>query len=240
MNEQKRERTWATELRNDPRLPSAAALIAANLLPVFGVLVWGWSAFSLLWVYWAEIVIVGAFSLLRLAFARPSIWWLWILKIALSPVVVFLLLPVLMSVGGIAWVIASQAGNDELKAAAAAAIGPYGLDEPNPVETALQTFVATGDGGMRIAVLALAVSHCIAFVWNYLLRGDCHRADLFDLVAVPILRIWLILGIALLAFVIADWFHAPVAVLVLLIGVKTALDLLAHLKEHKPAVQVPI
>ena len=41
------------------RMPSTLALIAANLVPVYGVLFWGWDLFGLMVLYWVETAIIG-------------------------------------------------------------------------------------------------------------------------------------------------------------------------------------
>jgi hypothetical protein len=49
---------------------AVAALVIAlvsNLIPLFGVLWWGWDTFQLLMLYWMETVIVAVFTLRRLA-----------------------------------------------------------------------------------------------------------------------------------------------------------------------------
>jgi hypothetical protein len=48
------------------RAPSVLALIAANLLPLYGVLYWGWDLFVLMTVYWLETAIIGFFTAIRL------------------------------------------------------------------------------------------------------------------------------------------------------------------------------
>lgn len=50
-----------------PKDPSEYMLIAANALPVLGVLFWGWDAFSVVAVFWLENVIVGAVNVLKMA-----------------------------------------------------------------------------------------------------------------------------------------------------------------------------
>jgi len=40
--------------------------IALNLVPVIGVLFWGWSAFALIFLYWIENVVVGARTLVSM------------------------------------------------------------------------------------------------------------------------------------------------------------------------------
>lgn len=42
-------------------------VLAANLLPLAGVWFWGWDAFLVLMIYWAETVIVAGWTLARLA-----------------------------------------------------------------------------------------------------------------------------------------------------------------------------
>ncbi len=49
--------------------PATLILIAANLLPLAGVLLWGWDAFVLLVLYWLETAVIGFWTLLRVAVA---------------------------------------------------------------------------------------------------------------------------------------------------------------------------
>ncbi len=43
------------------------AAIALNLIPLIGVLFWGWSAFALIFLYWLENVVIGVRTLLSMA-----------------------------------------------------------------------------------------------------------------------------------------------------------------------------
>jgi len=52
--------------------PSSLILIAANLLPLAGVLFWGWDAFVLLALYWFETAIIGFWTLVRVATASSG------------------------------------------------------------------------------------------------------------------------------------------------------------------------
>ena len=49
-----------------PSVPSAIGLVVANLVPLVGVLFFGWSLFGVMWLYWAENGVIGAFALLRI------------------------------------------------------------------------------------------------------------------------------------------------------------------------------
>lgn len=44
-----------------------AAAIAINLVPIVGVVFWGWSAFALIFLYWLENVVIGVRTLLSMA-----------------------------------------------------------------------------------------------------------------------------------------------------------------------------
>jgi Family of unknown function (DUF6498) len=53
--------------------------IALNLIPVIGVLFWGWSAFALIFLYWLENLVVGLRTLASMfaaAFATGGMNWL--------------------------------------------------------------------------------------------------------------------------------------------------------------------
>ena len=51
---------------------SVIVLIAANLVPLYGVLFLGWQVFPLLFLYWFENVIIGIFNLLKMATCKQS------------------------------------------------------------------------------------------------------------------------------------------------------------------------
>jgi uncharacterized protein DUF6498 len=47
--------------------PSSLLLIAANLVPLVGVLAWGWDAFVLLMLYWLETAVIAFWTVVRVA-----------------------------------------------------------------------------------------------------------------------------------------------------------------------------
>jgi hypothetical protein len=51
-----------------PFLPSLAALVAANLIPLACVLFLGWSVFEVMMLFWLENLVIGLFNVLRMAF----------------------------------------------------------------------------------------------------------------------------------------------------------------------------
>ena len=45
------------------------ALLAANMIPLFGVLFLNWDAFCVVMLYWAENLVIGFYNVLKMAFA---------------------------------------------------------------------------------------------------------------------------------------------------------------------------
>jgi hypothetical protein len=60
--------------------PSVALMLAGDVVPLVGVLYWGWDAFVLLMLYWTETVVIAFWTLARIGLtppetsARPSIF----------------------------------------------------------------------------------------------------------------------------------------------------------------------
>ena len=48
--------------------PSVFALILANLVPLYGILFWGWDIFTLLFLYWLESAVIAFYSLFRIIY----------------------------------------------------------------------------------------------------------------------------------------------------------------------------
>jgi hypothetical protein len=86
---------------------------------------------------------------------------------------------------------------------------------------------------LHYAFLGLLVSHTISFVDNYLRKGEYRRANLQTLMMQPYSRV-MVLHIAILGGgILMAALGSPMWGLLLLIGLKVALDLRSHLKERK-------
>src|SRR4030066_590779 len=64
-------------VRPDWFSPTALVLIAANLLPLYGVLVLGWAVFPVMVLFWLENIVIGALNILRILFASPAVPAKW-------------------------------------------------------------------------------------------------------------------------------------------------------------------
>jgi hypothetical protein len=198
-----------------PWIPSALALIAANAYPLFGVLVLHWTVFSVLLLYWCENVVVGVFNVFRLIAAQPDKPLAWLSKLVAVPFFI-------VHYGGFTYV------------HGALVMALFGHRPPGnaffSLPLALQSIRAEGIG---YGVLALFASHGVSFVQNFI-RGEEYRwANTAQLMTQPYSRV-MVLHVTILAggFLVLA-LHSPLPALVVLIVMKTAIDLGAHVAERK-------
>ena len=192
--------------------PSALVLAAANLVPLVGVAAFHWTVFSILLLYWCENVVVGAFNVLRMLVASPK-------DIAADATKVFLI-PFFMFHYGMFTMVH---GIFVLEL-----FGPGGNVRPSPAH-----FVAAvSAAGVWYGVLAIVASHGFSFLHNYIAGGEFRRAALPQLMIQPYARVVVLHVTILIGGFAAKAIGAPVAALVLLIVLKTAIDLRAHLAER--------
>jgi hypothetical protein len=195
--------------------PSAVALIAANLIPLYGVFALGWEVFPLVLLFWLENVVVGGFNVLRILCARPSDPLGWIGKAFLIPFFTFHY-GMFTFVHGV-FVFALFGG--------AQGSGSFPLTTAN-VLNALARY------HLIWAALALVASHGFSFVTNYLGRGEYRTASPQALMGQPYARV-VVLHLAIIGggFLLMS-LGSPTPGLVLLVLLKIAFDLGAHAREH--------
>jgi hypothetical protein len=227
-------------LRIGSNLLSVVLLVAVNLLPLIGVVFWGWSLMLILVLYWVESGIVGAINVLKIARAEGSRDPAVSVEgnritVRMSGVGAMLgrgaLIGFFVMHYGIFWVVhgifvflmpifAGLSSGVADPTAPGFGFGPMDFG-PLPLD------------GLGLSAALLGASHVVSFFTNYLGRGEYLRvtpeAQMMSVYGrVIVLHITIIGG----AFVIAA-FGTPVAALVLLIGLKTALDLVLHLRSHR-------
>jgi hypothetical protein len=183
---------------------SAWVLLAANLVPLAGVLLWDWDAFALLALFWMENVVVGVFFALRMLTIDPRDPALWMAKLFLVPFFCFHY-GMFTAIHG-AFVFSVFGKSDALRAAS--------------------------DYGLWLPIAVLLASHLFSFVWNYLVGGEFRRAQLTRTMMQPYARVIVLHVAIILGGIAATAFGSPVWALLVLVALKIALDLKAHVKEH--------
>ncbi len=188
-------------------------LLTANAIPLVGVLLFHWSVFAIVLLYWCENVVVGAVNVLKILLAEPQ-------SLGANASKVFLIPFFIVHYG----MFTAIHGMFVLLL-----FGPHSGDPPGAASFAL----AIRNAGIGLGVLAIAVSHGYSFVVNYLGSGEFRRMSPQVLMGQPYARV-VVLHVTILAggFATAA-LGAPLAALVVLIVLKTAIDLKAHLSERR-------
>jgi hypothetical protein len=196
--------------------PSVLALIAANVVPLLGVLWFGWEVFPLLLLFWFENLIIGAFNVLKMILASPDSRKGWAAKLFLVPFFsvhygMFTLVHGVFVIGLFG--------------------GQFRQGAPFPDLSIVLGLIQEEHLGW--AILGLTVSHAVSFGMNYIGEGEYRRASLDMLMSQPYGRIVVlhltIMGGGFLMMALGS----PTVGLVLLVVLKIGLDLSAHLKERR-------
>ena len=194
---------------------AVVALIVANLVPLIGVLWFGWDVWGILIIYWLENGIVGLFNVLKMQRAAdPG---------SGSPggSEKASLIPFFVVHYGIFWLVH---GVFVFTLPLFAAIGPDG--EPDFGTTLSPVAIL-------FVVACLFISHGLSFAFNYIGRGEYLRTTAAAQMFAPygrlvVLHVTIIFGA--IAISVTGASSAAIVVLVLL---KIALDLGLHLAEHR-------
>jgi hypothetical protein len=219
-----------------------AALLAANAVPLLGVLWWGWSTFDLLLLYWFETGVIGLYTLMRLFLADGPDAHRWHgLRRSLAK---------LSYVGGVAvfyfflwhglgYSVVEVFGPGGVFGAAPdtlAGVGPMGHFD---FFFGARAGVGRAPlGGLQLAALGLLVSHGLSFVGHVVLRGEDRQTPAAVLVWRPYGRVVVLHVTLVIGGLVVTALGQPVVGLALFVVVKTAVDLNAHLRAHRkrPAV----
>jgi Family of unknown function (DUF6498) len=205
---------------------AVAALVAANAIPLIGVLFLGWSVWNILVIYWLENGIVGAINVLKMARAEGSLAGLGPRFIVNGQPATSMsklgLIPFFVMHYGIFWFVH---GIFVLTLPAFLSLSP-GSGGPG---------MSLDVGPVILAAVALAGSHGLSYWWNFLRGGEYRRVTPAGLMFSPYRRL-IALHLTIIFGAMAVIFTgAPVAAVAILVGVKTLLDLGLHLAEHRAA-----
>ncbi len=201
------------------------ALLLANLVPVFGVLYLDWDVSSIIVLYWAENLIIGGFTLLKMLVAGKTS-------------ALFRMLFFCVHYGGFCAIhgifvleLTRFAGEHFKPAAAASWPGPLAL---------LQMFIgmvrqvlAAAPEAFLWGCLALLISHGISFLVLYIGQQEYRHTNVNDLMKAPYQRI-VVMHVAVIAggFLVV-WLGSPLGLLFALVALKIGMDIMLHNRSHR-------
>ena len=198
-------------------LTSMLTLVAANLFPLLGVVLNGWTLADVLVLFWAESAVIGFYTLLKIGVVAK--WW------AIFPGLFFT-----GHFGGfmaIHFLFLYELFLRNMNV----------VPEPNALEAIMPLFYE-----LRPALLALFVSHGISFTLNFIGRREYKGTNVADLMRAPYARIVVMHITIILGGFVVKLMDDPLPALALLIALKIAADLWAHYAERnsKNRAQVPL
>jgi len=196
--------------------PSVAALLLANLVPLYGVFALGWEVFPIMLLFWSENVIIGALNVFKMLLAEPGNRAKWVGKILVIPFFCFHY-GMFTFVHGV--FVAGFFG------------GQFRQGAPFPNENLFWQMVVEKRLGW--ALLGLALSHIFSFAWNYVGRGEYRTASLQMLMSQPYGRVVVMHLTVLGGGFLMTALQSPAAGLAVLVALKTGFDLRAHLQERE-------
>ena len=186
--------------------PAALALILANFIPLWGVIFRGWDVANILHVYWAENVVFGAVTILKLLTnGHPKTTF----QEKVSLAVFFSLHYGLFCYGHATFVFGSFVVPGGESEAGAYLVSHWFL------------------------VLGFLASHLVSYFYYYLGKGEGKRMELGKVMMLPygrivVLHVTIVIG----GLAVAAMGNTTFLVAVLVVA-KTAGDLILHFREHR-------
>jgi hypothetical protein len=210
-------------------LVSSVVLIAVNLVPLIGVLFWGWDVAIILISYWLENGVIGLINIPKIVLAAQGNS---VIATAMAGFFAVHYGGFWLGHGIFVFFIVGFAGH-----------GPFGFLGPGfpfgggTIDGSISP--PTDDRGAQILLIALLLflSHGVSFLLNYVGRKEYLNTTPAKQMFQPygrlvILHVTIILG----AFLVIG-LGQPVLLVALLVVLKTVVDLFFHLRERAGAAQ---
>lgn len=201
------------------------ALLLANLLPLFGVLWLDWDVGAVVVLYWAENLITGAYTVLRMFTVG---------KLDALPRVAFFC----VHYGGFCAIhglfvlkLTRFAGLDDLPAVTGHWPGPLVMIEKFLMLA--RQLLAAAPEQLLWGCLALLISHGASFLLLFIGQGEYRHTTVRQLMTAPYRRI-VVLHVAVIAggFLVRQ-LGSPLGLLLALVALKTGMDIMLHNRSHR-------
>lgn len=205
-----------------------AALLAGNVLPLVGVLFWGWQVSELLMLYWIENGVIGLYTVLKMLASRGMRGFGGFAAKTFTVPFFCFHYGVFWAAHGLFILSAFPVRTAEVgKGVARVTFNAFNFREG--LIPLVQDLLA---GPLAPAVVALLVSHGVSFVANYLVRGEFRTLTPFGIMFQPYARVMILHVVILVGSMLVMLLGQPIFSLLLLVVLKTAVDAGAHLREH--------
>lgn len=186
------------------------SLIAANLVPLFGVLFAGWDLFAILILFWSENIIIGFYNILKIATAKVNQPVEHLGKLFIIPFFSFHY-GMFCFVHGI--FISSFFNQDKM------GFDPFsGISWP--------------ERKILLGIAVLFISHGISFAVNYIIKDERSKTNIATLMGAPYARIFILQIAIIFGGFFIMFLNSPVFMLIILIILKIGFDISLHRAQH--------
>ncbi len=197
--------------------PSALALVAANLLPLYLVIAGQWTLGQVILLFWLENVIIGVLNIIKMLTNVHG-------GIGAIPLRLFMSVFFTVHYGGFTvghgFIVLTLFLQQDLP-------GRVELDTETLAFMTEQLELLFWPG------VVLFVSHLISLITNYYAGGEYRRTSIGELMSKPYGRVVILHVTIIIGGMIAMALGQPLPALILLIVLKTVVDLAAHRREHR-------
>lgn len=201
------------------------ALLFANLIPVFGVLFMDWDVGGIIVLYWAENLVIGLYTILKMLVTGGA-------------GAIGLILFFCIHYGGFSAVhgmfvlkLTEYAGISALQAVETSWPGPLALAEK--LYNLVSSILMAAPDEILWVLLAMVLSHGVSFLVLFIGQGEYRKTTTSRLMRAPyrrvaVLHITVIIG----AFLVVK-LESPMGLLLALVALKTGMDIILHNRSHR-------
>ena len=201
------------------------ALLLANLIPIFGVLYLDWDVGSIIVLYWAENLVIGFYTILKML-VTGGIG-------ALGRILFFCVhYGMFAAIHGIVVLkLTEDAGLGPVQELATSWPGPLVLIEK--LYHLVLNILSIAQQEILWVLLAMLLSHGVSFLLLFIGQGEYRETTVTKLMRAPYKRVAVLhVAVILGAFLIIK-FESPLGLLVALVALKTGMDIILHIRSHR-------
>ncbi len=215
---------------------SFIVLVAANLVPLIGVLFFQWDHTLVIALFWIENLIIGAFNIVRMITAMVVNK----LRSIFHPIFFLFHYGIFCAVhGSFLWKILELGDLPPT-------VSLFGWQAGGIFElfaegaTVLMAFIEMHSPIIWLGIASLLLSRLVSFIEHFLLRGEVFDSHPKDLMAKPYGQIVIMHAGIILGAAAIDQFGSSVWLLVIIVAFKLVVDCVQHVKRHKHSENVKI
>lgn len=214
-----------------PRSASIFALIAANLVPLIGVLFYAWDANLVLALFWIENLIIGIFNLIKMVTA--SVHHRQFKDLGLCAFFVFHF-GLFCSAHGV--LLSSLLGFESIDTGrffTPSEFGPFTIFLEGAA--VFLSFIDHYGSLILLAIGALTLSHLVSFIENFILRAEIFETRAGKLMSKPYKQIIVMHAGLILGALAIDKLGSTLWLLFVIVIFKLTVDVKLHLQRRENA-----